>query len=399
MIKSARIEYLIHQQYNGTITRPEYDELMEALKTDLNDAGFTASLDQVWAATTDESFHSPNEQENFYQRLLQHEDFKPKRSDTKLMPLYRYAAAAIVLLACAISIYFYTTTASVFNRLSDHDIAPGGNKAMLLLSDGKKIDLEAISSGQLLHESGIDITKTKDGQLIYTIDQSAASGDTNLKNTVITPKGGQYQVNLPDGTKVWLNAQSTLKFPLRFTKVREVSLTGEAYFEVAKVYQDASHKERLPFYVNSPNQRVEVLGTHFNINAYPESLTKTTLLEGAVRVVSKGNTYSNNQVYLLPGQMAINSGSAMQTGTADLEEIMAWKNGLFIFNGQNLAAIMKEVERWYNVEVVFEDKDLKNDVFNGSTSRFKNISELLEVLESTGSVHFKISGRRVTVMD
>ncbi|KLT67334.1 FecR family protein [Pedobacter sp. BMA] len=401
MIKSARIEYLLHQHHNGTITRSEYDELMGTLKMDSNDENFARGLDQLWAATTDESFHSANEQEEFYQQLIQHQDFKPGHAVSRFTPLYRYAAAAIVLLACAITIYFYTTTGSGFNQLHDHDIAPGGNKAVLLLSDGKKIDLEAIPSGQLLHQSGITIAKAKHGQLIYTIDQSASSGEANLENTIVTPKGGQYQVNLPDGTKVWLNAQSTLKFPLHFAKVREVRLTGEAYFEVSKVYQDEKRQERLAFHVISANQRIEVLGTHFNINTYPgESLTKTTLLEGSVRVVLKENSSSTNQIaYLSPGQVAINNGLAIQTGAADVEEIMAWKNGLFIFNGQNLASIMKEVERWYNVEVVFEDNKLKNNVFNGSTSRFKNISELLEVLESTGSVHFKISGRRVTVMD
>lgn len=393
MINSARIEYLLNKHHEGIISSSEYSELITALKENDNDAGFLQAMDVIWKNADAEHFHTDAEQENFYQKLTQSNAFKPKGILAKIKPFYRYAAAAVILISLAVSVYFYSNNQVDPYRFSANDIAPGGNKAMLLLSNGEKIDLTKVSNGELLHQAGISIAKTADGNLTYTV--SGSDQKSGLENTIVTPKGGQYQVNLPDGTKVWLNAESSLKFPLQFKDgERVVSLIGEAYFEVAKKYRNGA---RLPFYVATANQRVEVLGTHFNVYAYPtDKNTKTTLLEGAVRVVSFGKQQIS---YLKPGEQAVNNGSDTKVNVVDTEEAMAWKNGLFIFNGQNLNEIMKEVERWYNVEVVFKDEALKKDVFNGSTSRFKNISELLEVLESTGSVHFKIEGRRVLVMD
>jgi len=404
MINSARIEFLMNRYEAGNISQEEYLELIDQLKANGNDAAFFNAMDKLWENTAAETFHTKADEAQIYQRLIQNEAFKPKTIFARLKPLYRYAAAAVILIVLSVSIYTYFNNNSLDkNRFAANDITPGGNKAMLILSDGKKIDLTVAANGELLSQSGISVSKTADGQLIYNIKNTPNAGDKVLENTIVTPKGGQYQVNLPDGSKVWLNASSSLKFPLQFkANERAVMLTGEAYFEVAKKIKGDKGKERLPFYVETPSQRVEVLGTHFNVNAYEsEPAVKTTLLEGAVKVVSFKNAKNSTEriSYLSPGQQAIVNGVEIKVVQADIEETMGWKNGLFVFNGQNLEGIMREVERWYNVDVVFEDEALRKDAFNGSTSRFKNISQLLEVLESTGSVHFKIEGRRITVMD
>jgi len=209
-------------------------------------------------------------------------------------------------------------------------------------------------------------------------------------NTISTPVGGQYTVVLPDGSKVWLNAASSLKFPTAFTGTeRRVELTGEGYFEVAK-------NKHMPFKVNFNREEVEVLGTHFNISAYPdEAVTRTTLLEGSVRI-SKNNI----KKILVPGQQAI---SSMQTGGFNIAEVntdeaIAWKNGLFLFHNENIRSIMKKIARWYNVDVNYQGS-FTNQEYGGRISQSKNLSEILKNLELTGTIHFKIEGRRVTVME
>jgi len=217
-------------------------------------------------------------------------------------------------------------------------------------------------------------------------------------NTIATPRGGQYQVILPDGSHVWLNAASSIRFPTMFaTAARKVSVTGEVYFEVAKKINKSTGK-RLPFIVTADNQQVEVLGTHFNINAYTdEPLQKTTLFQGSIRI-----DRNEQSVILKPGQQAQvenNPASSRLVVTSDIntEEVLAWKNGYFLFYSENIEGIMRQVSRWYNVDVTFE-KGIPDETFGGSISRFENVSQLLNVLQRTGSVHFKVEGRRITVM-
>lgn len=401
MVNTSRIESLLKKYYDGSITHPEYVELIRELQASDNDTSFLKSMDTIWADAKPESFYTSQEEEAFYQKLIGSGQFRKKSRRIQLRPFYRYMAAAVAVFILSAGLYFYfiRQNQAVASRFAANDILPGGNKAMLILSNGKKINLGDAANGQLLSESGIAVSKTADGQIRYTVKESTGKAGTPLENTIVTPKGGQYQVVLPDGSKVWLNAASTLKFPLRFSNnERSVQLSGEAYFEVAKKTLRTGGK--LPFYVSTAKLRVEVLGTHFNVNAY-ESTSKTTLLEGAVRLIAAAVAPSlKAQVsYLSPGQQGIAGASGITVSTADIEETMAWKNGLFMFNNQNLDVIMKEVERWYDVDVVFADDELRKASFNGAVSRFKNISQLLEVLESTGSVHFKVEGRRITVMD
>ncbi|MBB5622061.1 ferric-dicitrate binding protein FerR (iron transport regulator) [Pedobacter cryoconitis] len=316
---------------------------------------------------------------------------KPQR---KLWP--RIAGAAAVLLMLSAGLYFFNPVthqpALLAQKEHTPQILPGGNKATLTLANGQEITLDGADNGQLAEQAGIIITKTKDGQLVYTVaDQGARTGGERqiAMNTIATPKGGQYQVNLPDGTKVWLNAASSLRYPTVFTGTeRRVSLTGEAYFEVAKVHPAKS------FSVSSSTQTVEVLGTHFNINSYAdEQAVKTSLLEGAVKVTAQTGT--SGSVFLKPGQQAVLLGNQLNVNPGDTEEAIAWKNGMFSFKDADLQTVMRSVARWYDVEVSYEG-NLPGRQFSGEIHRNINLSEVLDIL-SFFKVHFRIDGKKITV--
>ncbi|TKC07155.1 FecR family protein [Pedobacter frigoris] len=301
-------------------------------------------------------------------------------------------AACIALMVAGLATLFYNYPGVKFKNftveLQEEDIAPGGNKATLTLADGKVITLNEAADGELVNESGIVIRKTGNGQVVYEVTGNNGSQKRPVYNTISTPKGGTYQIVLPDGTRVWLNAASTLKFPSTFANLmnRKVELSGEAYFEAAK---DKDH----PFIVKSHDQEVKVLGTHFNISSYTdETQTKTTLLEGKIEVVSGGKT-----ALLKPGQQStVQATRAINLANADVEAEMAWKNGLFIFDDEPLESIMRKISRWYDVEVVYQDID-KNRLFGGSVSRFDHVSKVLRQLELTGRVHFKIEEGKIII--
>lgn len=316
-----------------------------------------------------------------------------------------WAAAAVILLALGFGLYQYQNISQAetqnIETLAKNDIKPGGNKAFLTLANGAKISLDDTQNGKIAEQNGVSITKTAKGELVYTAKNTTVQlvAGKQQFNTIETPKGGQYQINLPDGTKVWLNAGSSLKYPTTFPhNSREVQLNGEAYFEVAK---RTERGQRVPFTVKTEAQEVEVLGTHFNINSYHnEDNTKTTLIEGSVRVTpvaGPGNLAVPGKV-LKPGEQSVLKGVSVKVNEVDTEEALAWKEGLFMFDNENLESIMRKVSRWYDVEVVFQDKDLLTKDFSGTVSRFGNVSQVLKKLALTGSVHFKIEGRRIVVM-
>ncbi|MCD0488357.1 DUF4974 domain-containing protein [Pedobacter sp. MC2016-14] len=385
MINKAHIAVLVQKFADGNISREEYSELISYFNLSGNEndveQGIYAAMDEVWKNTQADLSYTKAEADNFYKNIIERKAFKPNAAKVTLKPWYRYAAAAAILIIVGLGLYLYnnTTLAPASVRFATQDITPGGNKAILTLANGKKVELAA---------NGIYTVKDVKGE--------------NEFNTITTPRGGQYQINLPDGSSVWLNASTSLTFPVHFSKAeRVVVLNGEAYFEIEKVYE-AAHSKRLPFIVKTAQQRVEVLGTHFNIKGYAdEANTKTTLLEGSVKVGYLNDTRSEVQLrdlILKPGQQSILNQTSINVTIADMDETLAWKNGLFMFSGQDLESIMKQVSRWYDVEVAFENEAVKRQTFKGAISRFKNISQLLEVLESTGSVHFKMEGRRITAM-
>lgn len=273
-------------------------------------------------------------------------------------------------------------------------VLPGGNKALLTLGDGSVIVLDSAANGALSQQGKTIVLKKQDGQLVYEAGQNGNQGAIAW-NTISTPRGGQYQVVLPDGTKVWLNAVSSLRFPAVFTgKERVVELTGEAYFEV--------NHNNLPFIVDiiSVNGRpgggrVEVLGTHFNIKAYlDEATVKTTLLEGSVDMKSTGSHY-----ILKPGQQAQlhkNNGLMSLNEHADVEEAVAWKEGRFVFNEAGVETVMREISRWYDVEIVYAG-NVPTARFEGEIPRNSSIQEVFKILELS-NVHCKIEGRKITVL-
>lgn len=294
-----------------------------------------------------------------------------------------YVAAAVVTIIVSIGIGFFTkrNLAEETKMTYMQDVLPGGLGATLTLANGKKISLNEASKGELTTESGVVISKAENGQLVYEI--KVQNGGGNEVNTLSTANGETYQVRLPDGTVVVLNAASSLTYAVNLNehKKRIVNLTGEAYFEVAE------DKER-PFIVKTHQQEVTVLGTHFNINAYKdENVTKTTLLEGSVKV---------NGSIIKPGQQSIIKDIDIQIINADIEMETAWKNGYFIFNDESLESIMRKISRWYDVEVFYQDK-LPPISFIGEISRSKNLSTFIGILEESGDVHFKIQGRRIIV--
>jgi len=309
---------------------------------------------------------------------------KPKR----LLLWPSIAAAAGIAIALTAGLLFYNSKSAMEDEIllaqtaAAQQIPAGGNNAVLTLDDGRQISLSAAKKGTLATESGISIAKTKDGQLVYHLSNV---NKPNIYNTISTPNGGQYQVVLPDGTKVWLNAASSLRFPLTFDQLseRKVELKGEAYFEVAKQFKKGK-SERVPFIVQTEKQQVEVLGTHFNINAYKEEPgLKTTLIEGSVKVTDHKNT-----VTLKPGEQAIDSNGQLLSAKVDVEEVMSWKNGYFRFNNTDLKTIMRQASRWYNVDVVYEG-NIPPLLITGEVSRQVDANAFLEMLRYL-NVKFKI---------
>ncbi|MDP3469663.1 MAG: DUF4974 domain-containing protein [Daejeonella sp.] len=305
-----------------------------------------------------------------------------------------YAVAAAIILILSSGLYFNSLRketiiiAKTESPRFKNDVLPGDNRAILTLDDGSQINLDDAKNGILASENNTDIRKTGSGSLEYS------AGDKLVEavkyNTLSTPMGGQYQLALPDGSRVWLNSGSSIRFPTAFIgKERVIELKGEAYFDIKE-------NRKMPFIVRTNNSMdIRVLGTQFNVMAYDdEKSINTTLLEGSVQILKESGT-----AFLKPGQAAIlNKGTGkIKVAAADIDEAVAWKNGYFIFANENIESIMRKVSRWYNVEVVYQG-NLSNKDFVGTISRDKNISEILKMLELTGAIQFRIEGRRITVM-
>jgi len=371
-------EYIIlYEKYLNNECSPEELKLLEQYKD-----GFSLS---------ETDYKDDQLQAKIYGKLLnsiaEREKVKP------LFPWKRYAVAAAMLSAVVLSglmllrkgnkqpIASLTPATAV-----RHDIQPGSNKAVLILGDGSVVELNDSIKGKIAQQGATVISKTLHGQLTY----EETGGDANevIFNTINIPRGGQYSLSLPDGSKVWLNAATSFKFPTQMNgKERIVELDGEAYFEVAKSQQ--------PFLVKVRDMQVEVLGTHFNIMAYKdEANINTTLLEGKVKL-SNGT----NDVILKPGQQGLYTQAAgFKVRTADTDQALAWKNGYFNFNDEELTSVMRKISRWYNVDIQYNNKNSKLS-YMGVISRSKNVSDVLNMLSLTGTVQFKIEERHITVIN
>ena len=333
---------------------------------------------------------------------------------------FRRIAAAVVIAALGLSAFFFfkrrpakQLAATGTESLYKNDLLPGGNKATLTLANGATIVLDSSSNGRLAQQGNADVIKTGSGQLSYTTLQGKPA--ELVYNSLSTPRGGQYQLVLPDGSKVWLNAASSLRFPTSFTGTeRRVELTGEAYFEIAPLTPKGGSK-KVPFIVRilpvsrgasfppsgAGGAEVKVLGTHFNINAYPdEEAIKTTLLQGSVQLTafSPGNNAPAGTRLLLPGQQAsLNTANELNiTDDINTDEVIAWTNNRFYFRSADIKTIMRQMARWYDVDVVY-NKDVQGR-FNAELPRNTYASDILKALELTRKVKFGIDGKKIIVM-
>lgn len=303
------------------------------------------------------------------------------------------AAVFIVILFASLLSKKGNPEMDLANNTLDDVIAPsivsGGYGATLSLADGSIIVLDSVMENKTILEQNAQITK-QGNRLIYNI---SGVPQGVVYNTISTAKGQTFEVQLSDGTRIWLNASSSIKFPTSFTgNSRRVGVEGEVYFEVSK-------NAAMPFIVEAKNSITEVLGTHFNVNAYDEDkVVKTTLLEGSVKISSK-NTYNKSGVILQVGQQGAvaESGEVMNRGMVNTDAVIAWKEGKFYFNSTDLKSVMNQLSRWYNIEVVYETN--KSPHFNGQLDRNTQISKILHQLSLTGEVHFKINENKITVTD
>ncbi|SUJ26735.1 fec operon regulator FecR [Sphingobacterium spiritivorum] len=310
-----------------------------------------------------------------------------KAQRIKLWPRIMVAASVLLIIAAGVIYYkraFQTGQIHALTHASD--ISPGHTGATLTLADGRQIILSDAEEGEIAQEAGMRVTKTADGQILYQILETEAGN--NKTNTLSTANGQTYVLTLPDQTKIWMNAASSLTYntTLYSAGKRKVELTGEAYFEVAK---DKKH----PFVVKTANQEVEVLGTHFNINSYEdEKGVSTTLIEGSVRVKS-----GQSSQLLKPGQQAVNTADGIVVNEVDMESILDWKDGDFSLNEVDLKTAMRKISRWYNVEIVYSPSVPADIQTGGWISRKNKLSAVLRLMESSGLVHFKVEGRTVYV--
>ncbi|HEY0669740.1 MAG TPA: FecR domain-containing protein [Sphingobacteriaceae bacterium] len=394
MIES-RITYLFHRYFDNTASPEETQELLDLINADKNSEDIQLLMQEAWETfSSEQNVFSKEKSEAILSQALR-SDRKEVAPTRKLIYNWtRIAAAAVLILVTGGAFWFYSYqnhpdkkkfSSNIKSR--SQDLLPGGNKALLTLADGSQLVLDESNTGKLATQGNTEILKFEDGRLDYSYSDKAGVQAAPLYNTLSTPRGGQYQVVLPDGTRVWLNAASSLRYPASFTgKKRIVYLDGEAYFEVAK-------NAAKPFHVEVRGLDVEVLGTHFNINAYhDESYAKTTLLEGAVKV-KRGDV----QKLLTPGQQAVSGGSGpLKVIAADSDEVLAWKNGYFYFNKSTLPEIMRQLSRWYDVDIRYEGT-IPDRIFGGEISRSSNASEVLKILELS-KVHFRIEGKYIIVM-
>ena len=413
-----RLQYLFGQYTQKACTREELQELFTYIAQPENRALLEKLMDSEYDVLQPLAAAKETDWEYIFQQATQ-------TGEGTVIPLdnrnrfqwTRIAAAAVVVLALGLGGYWFINrlwgNKVVKNGqsvpLGKQDVQPGGNKAVLTLADGTTITLDSASNGKLAQEGSARVMK-EGSSLKY---EAGKTSSTITYNMLATPRGGQYQLILPDGSKVWLNAASSIRYPTGFAgEERRVELTGEAYFEVAK-------DPKKPFHVKTPTQDIEVLGTHFNVNAYEdEGATKTTLLEGKVKVSQssipdKSGPAVNRQsakdkelaVVLKPGEQAVLASNSRFTiddsrftidHSPDLEQAVAWKNGLTAFKSADIKSIMRQVARWYNVEVVYEG-NIPQRKFTGGISRNAKLSELLHLLE-VSKVRFRIDGNRIVVM-
>ena len=395
------LEYYIERYQQGTLTADEALVLQQMLEQPEHRYALESLLDEELKAWEASDIEFPGVTERVQQQVQQQISKDGAVTPVHRIHLlrtawFRYAAAVLVLIATGIVLWFsnqqHTVDKPVASGEVEPDIQPHRGAALLTLADGRTIVLDSAANGELASQGGAQIVKLDNGQLQYIPGNAAAANGEVLYNTISTPAGTQYQLSLSDGTRVWLNVASSITYPTVFSgKQRSVKVTGEAYFEVAK------NKDR-PFVAEVNNQfSIQVLGTAFNVKAYGnENNYKTTLLEGSVQITN--HTGPANPVLLKPGEQAqVNqAGNIAVVKNVDQEKVIAWKNGLFNFNNASLDEVMREIARWYDIEVVYEPH-IPHLEFVGKISRDLSLSQVLNGLKGTG-FNFRITeGRKLII--
>ncbi len=396
---------LLNRYLDGSLSASELSEFMNHLQQEENHQQLQQAIQQSLERNSYARQSEGSRSDIIFQKIL--EEAHQHRATTDLQtPIainnsgkffkmrWMFAVAAVVLVFFSIAYVLLLNkktadkkqVAKNIIRQPENDVPPGADKATLTLANGSVIVLDKSAKGTLALQGNTKIIQLNAGQLAY--NTSSKNATEVFYNTISTPRGGQYELILPDGSKVWLNAASSLKFPTAFVgKERNVVLTGEAYFEISK-------NKEMPFRVNAGEMQVEVLGTHFNVNAYTdEAATKTTLLEGAVKIIE-----GKSNEFLKPGQQAAlnNATSVITVNEADVDQVVAWKNGLFEFSSDDIQTIMRQLGRWYDVEISYEGK-IPSGHFSGAIGRYIPISQVLKMLE-VNDVHFRIDGKKIIVL-
>jgi len=382
----SRFRYLFNRYYSRQCTPEEQQEFMRLMEQTAYDEELKHLLDELLLQADDETGAMPDDTAaNMLRQIMQTGADTPQPAPARTMPVWqRIAVAACMLGAIAVAGYKMYVKTKVVNMpiASNHAPVPKEEGARLVRGDGSVIDLEQHKDTAMDVQSGVSVNR-QGNTLSYTSNAAV----TPTINTLYTNKGGTYKIVLPDGTKAWLNAASSIRFPTAFTdSTREVSIQGEVYFEIA---QQASQ----PFIVSTNTIKIAVLGTHFNVKAYEEEQNIcTSLLEGAVNVIS-GNTVR----LMKPGQQALvnREHKGISISNADVDAAIAWKEGRFEFNG-NIKSIMRELARWYDVQFIYEG-EITNKAFGGTFSRQDSLEDILHTLELTGSIHFNIDNKTITV--
>lgn len=388
-MNKQRIKYLFNGFLHKKLTQDEEEELLQIIETTPE-----AEFEEIVTELIDMDSSEQISFQEWNSRISSAISFdKPKQKISRLKNIYRYTAAAAILMLAGLSVFFYVHHKPEKEALaSSGNIKPGESKAVLITANGKEIVLNSALDTTKLVALNPGIKSVSADGLIYK-QSDEASGKAVGVNVLKTPKGGQYHIVLPDGTTVWLNSASELKFPSTFSSAsRDVELKGEAYFEVAKYAGKG-----WTFNVKSDRQVVQVLGTKFNISAYEnETFVKTSLAEGKVRVTGSG---LGKSFTLKPGQeSALNTKSSeIKVYDAEIADAIAWKEGLFVFDNENLFSAMNKISRWYDVEIIYHG-EVKDKALWGTISRTEKIESLLKTLASTGVAKFKIEERRVFVM-
>ena len=398
-MKESNAHKILKRYREGTLTEDEktileswYLSLANTQETEIGDEDLERHLDDIWNSFPD--------------------TVKPVTARRTGMAWPNWLAAASVLIACLLGAYWFHGITSVDlsaaqeKNTHEVDVLPGDNRAVLTLANGKRIPLEHAKEGEVAREKNITITKSRDGEIIYgrimrptALPQGTA--EAIAFNTITTPKGGQFEVKLPDGTRVWLNAASSIRFPTLFSE-RVVEVSGEVYFEVAK---KSSKAGGVPFKVIAKTQTIEVLGTRFNVNSYAdESSIRTTLVEGSIMVRLAGDR--KEELLLRPGQQAqlsyrrgrvAHGKQPFRVRTVNAQSVIAWKEGHFKFDNIGLPELMRQLSRWYDVQVVYEGQGGQHE-FVGQIERNAKLSSVLQILEA-GGVHFRLEGKKIIITD